>query len=195
MQVDGKTYSSEAAVEFYRLSKKATGEIGVLTLNTLIPLLAVSERKDLLDQGVIDTTDSVSPNIYLAAVYLTKPGAPVLRARCLVRPRSKETIRDYRGRAFRGGSKHEMKLQGKLTFKVELLIDDKVAPTEFELEVNADVNLHSGHGAMTVDWEPGQLLRVTNAEDYDASRKQLFGYSPAGFELTAGRINYNRVLR
>lgn len=198
MQVDGKPYSSEAAVNFYRLPKSVIGEVGVLALNTQIPLLAVSENKELVDSGTVDSTDAVAPNIYLAALYLTKPGQPVIRAMCLVRPGNEQTLRDHRGRAFAAGyynAKNDMVLRAALTFRVDLKDGNLALPTEFMLGVDGSVNPDTGMAFVATDSATEQELRVTKSRNPDASRKQLFGYRPAGFELTAGRINYNRVLR
>ncbi|BAW19188.1 hypothetical protein [Ralstonia phage RP31] len=203
MHVNGEPYSTAQSVKFYREPEEVTGDIGVLTLGAQISLLEVSERKDLLEQGVIDQTDSIAPDVYLSALYLTRPGHPVLRAVPRVASADKvafqkpeRTKGHQRGRPAAGAERRIdegiLLIRGTVPFALVLETEEGPQELEFEVDLSGSMHLETGTIFLNDNKEPGKELRITRQSVWCIRNQPLLGHKPAGYDILAGRINYNR---
>ena len=183
MQVDNEIYHPDA-----------NGELGVLTLDTFAPLLSVSEDANLLASGETDRSDSVAPNVYLAALFLTRQGFPVLKAICSTTKAASAKFIEPSRPAKLG---HWCKvLDCRLPFKLEFQIEETIEQLEFEVDINGKLYLETGRIMVSAGSNvPGKEPRILKQSVWCIKNQPLFGYKPAGFELLAHRINYNRRIQ
>lgn len=183
MQVDGEVYHPDEC-----------GEAGVLALDTYVSLLSVSENPGLIASGEMDRTDNVAPDAYLVALYLTRKGFPVLRATCSV---AKADMAKFHTPARPPKLGHWYKvLTGKLPFKLEFSSEEAVEHLEFEVEINGKLYLETGRVMVSAACNtPGGEPCIIKQSVWCIKNQPLFGYKPAGFELLAHRINYNRRIQ
>ncbi len=202
MQVDGKPLTRTEYANYHQDGDLVGGLTAPYALGETISLLEVSEREDLLERGVLDKTDSVTPGIYLTSLWLTRPGSPPLMAVMAGKAQDAAFVTDddrvwskvrnwlpY-GR-FRRQSYNGIGISGGRRFLVNLKDEDGNAQAmEFMVQIDGIAQRDTG------------LIRVNAGEDlypewqsmWFKKHKPLEGYKPAGYELFAGRINYNRRL-
>lgn len=149
------------------------GDVKVMTaplvFDKKMDLLGISQTSELLENGFVDSTDSIDPSVTLKNVYMN---IPEMGVHCF-------DVSDQPSSAFFyvvSGSNRELRLDG--SFIVKLPNQDKVI---LDFNVTGKINLELGQVSLV-----GKIRQVIGIPSNDV------GVNFVGYDLSANRTNLNR---
>lgn len=165
-----------------------------LRFDRSVSLLGISQSNELLERGMVDSTDSIYPSIQLARVYLQ---APMLNRVVAVELGSRA---DTIAVPASGYAEHRLNLLGQVVVTFwqpgdrEENILTRLSPV-IDLAVSGLINLETGHCEMRFR-EPRMVRTVMNPPWKTTGgafelKTLLTGLTLLGYDLTAWRVNHN----
>lgn len=176
MRAEGAPYT-----RIENLTNTVDGKLHVITLasapyafGVTVNPLTVSRIDSLIELNVQDATDTIDPDISLAAIYLTKPGGRVLQATVL--DKTDSTLQPAVDSVYR-----KQVIDKVLSF---ICFVEENKQVEFTLRVTGYTQLDTGETSLMTD---GKIEIQQSMQD-----NPFAGYAVSGYDLNARRVNYNR---